>query len=282
MRRASDTGGEMTHLDPDVLAEFRAGLITGRRGTRIGAHLAACDRCAALGDELAGVSALLATVPLPAMPGHVAQRLDTAFAAEVAKRNHSERTGSDSPRKSPAHHRATRSHGFRWVALRVLAPAAGVVLLATGGYELSQLGAGPQTQASTAAGQASLPTHQAASSAGSAVAGPVSSGPQDRALRMPPAAFGVVIEPATLKQEVEAALRVPAAARKTQPSSAAVQACVQAMTGSVKPVLVESVRYQNQPATLIVVRTSQGDTAWVAGSGCSAANHHLLARTTVP
>jgi hypothetical protein len=54
------------------------------------------------------------------------------------------------------------------------------------------------------------------------------------------------------------------------------------MAGSVKPVLVESVRYQNQPATLIVVRTSQGDTAWVAGSGCSAANHHLLARTTVP
>ena len=38
--------GQMTHLDSDVLAEFRAGLITGRRGVTIAAHLAGCDRCA--------------------------------------------------------------------------------------------------------------------------------------------------------------------------------------------------------------------------------------------
>ena len=36
----------MTHPDTDVLAEFRAGLITGRRGARITAHLAGCARCA--------------------------------------------------------------------------------------------------------------------------------------------------------------------------------------------------------------------------------------------
>src|ERR1035438_1088298 len=87
LRRADDTA----HLDPDVLAEFRAGLITGHRGARIGAHLVACDRCAALDDELAGVSALLAAVPAPAMPDSVAQRLDAALAAEVAHRNSSDR-----------------------------------------------------------------------------------------------------------------------------------------------------------------------------------------------
>ena len=48
--------GQMTHLDTDVLAEFRAGLITGRRGVKIAAHLAGCDRCTALDDKLAGVS----------------------------------------------------------------------------------------------------------------------------------------------------------------------------------------------------------------------------------
>ena len=41
----------MTHLDTDVLAEFRAGLITGRRGVKITAHLAGCDRCTALDDR---------------------------------------------------------------------------------------------------------------------------------------------------------------------------------------------------------------------------------------
>ena len=59
--------GQMAHLDAEVLAEFRAGLIAGRRGAAITAHLAGCDRCTALGDQLAGVSALLAAVPLPAV-----------------------------------------------------------------------------------------------------------------------------------------------------------------------------------------------------------------------
>src|SRR5216683_1851771 len=75
--------GQMTHLGTDVLAEFRAGLITGRRGAKISAHLADCDHCAALDDRLAGVSALLASVPAPVMPDRVAQRLDTVLAAAV-------------------------------------------------------------------------------------------------------------------------------------------------------------------------------------------------------
>ncbi len=276
-RRADDAA----HLDPDVLAEFRAGLITGRRGARIGAHLVACDRCAAVDDELAGVSALLATVPAPAMPDSVARRLDASLAAEVTKRDYSERADRDRSRKAGLPARPAGSHGFHWTAWRVLAPAAVVVLLAAGGYELSQLGGGPATQASSSAAQAASPAHKAASSAGRAsVAGPFSGATTPRAQRQP-AAFPVVIRPATFRQQVEAALRTPAA-RRTTPSSAALRACVQAVTGSVNPVLVENVRYQGQPGTLIVARTSQGYTAWVAGSGCSATNRDLLAKTTVP
>ena len=66
----------MTHPDPEVLAEFRAGLITGRPGARISAHLATCDQCAGLCGELAEISALLAAAPPAAMPDRVAQRLD--------------------------------------------------------------------------------------------------------------------------------------------------------------------------------------------------------------
>ena len=93
----------MTHLDTDVLAEFRAGLITGRRGARITAHLAGCERCTALDEQLAGVRSLLASVPAPAMPDSVAQRLDTVLAAEVAQRmRHGEmryqRSGRTGPR----------------------------------------------------------------------------------------------------------------------------------------------------------------------------------------
>ena len=126
--------GQMTHLDTDVLAEFRAGLITGRRGTRIAAHLAGCDRCTALDDRLTGVSALLASVPAPAMPDRVAQRLDAVLAAEVARRDYPERAQGDSSRESGTRDRAAANRGFRLLSLRVLAPVA-VVVLAAGGYD---------------------------------------------------------------------------------------------------------------------------------------------------
>ena len=130
--------GQMTHLDTDVLAEFRAGLITGRRGTRIAVHLAGCDRCTALDDRLAGVSALLASVPAPAMPDRVAQRLDTVLAAEVARRDYPERAQGDSSRESGTRDRPAANRGFRLLSLRVLAPVA-VVLLAAGGYGVSRM-----------------------------------------------------------------------------------------------------------------------------------------------
>ena len=99
----------MTHLDTDVLAEFRAGLITGRRGAKITAHLAGCERCTAVDDQLAGVSALLASVPAPAMPDGVAQRLDTVLAAEVANRDHPERSRRDSPQETATPGRPARA-----------------------------------------------------------------------------------------------------------------------------------------------------------------------------
>src|SRR5580693_4430303 len=84
--------GQTTHLDPEMLAEFRAGLIAGRRATALAAHLADCDRCAGLGTELTELSALLATVPPPTLPADVANRLDIVLAAEVTMRqNYPER-----------------------------------------------------------------------------------------------------------------------------------------------------------------------------------------------
>ena len=83
--------GQTSHLDPDVLAEYRAGLITGRRRRVIAAHLAGCARCAAAGEELTELSALLAAIPVQTMPDSVAQRLDAALAAEVAHKHEAER-----------------------------------------------------------------------------------------------------------------------------------------------------------------------------------------------
>jgi hypothetical protein len=278
--------GQTTHLDTDVLAEFDAGLTTGRRGARIAAHLAGCDRCRARRDELARVSAVLAAVPAQAMPDRVAQRLDRVLAAEVTHRNDSERAPVDRPPEPATGGRPARHRSLHLVSLRVLAPATAVVLAAAG-YGLSQLSgaSGPQAASSSVAAG---PGNAAGRAAAPAVpAAPPSSGPAARAQRMSGVSFPFVTSqtnfmPGTLRQQVEAALRAAESAPGTQTPPAAVKTCVRNVVGSADLLLVERARYQGQAATVIVMRTSQGEVAKVAGAGCSAGPSKPLATATVP
>lgn len=295
----------MTHLEAEVLAEFRAGLITGRRGARITAHLAGCDRCTALGDQLAGVSALLASVPLPVMPDSLAQRLDTVLAAEAArpaqvKTDQAERVHAERP-APPATSRARRPRPrLQRLSLRVLAPVA-VVVLAAGGYGLSLI-AGPGGQVTASSGSSAERAEgqaPAASAAGSsrdnAPKSPPVRGAQGTAplpQRITAANFALVAstvnfsaDPATLKQQVEQELRTasPAGASATAPPvTRQLRGCVQKLTRGATLIRVESARFQGQPATLVVARTGPRDTAWIAGPDCSATSRDVLATTTVP
>jgi hypothetical protein len=296
----------MAHLDAEVLAEFRTGLIAGRRGAAITAHLAGCDRCTALDDQLAGVSALLAAVPLPAVPDSLARRLDTVLAAEAAR---PEQVTTDQAERGdaerPAHPSTARTRRSRLslprLSLRVLAPVAAVVV-AAGGYGLSQLaGSGGQVTASSASsgssaegagGQAAAPS--AASSHANSVKSPVvrgAAGTAPQAHRLTSGNFPLVAgtvdfsaDPATLKQQVERELRTPAptgAAATARPVTSQLRGCVQNLTHGVGLVWVESGRFGDQPATLVVARTGAHDTAWIAGPDCSATSGDVLATTTV-
>ena len=275
----------MTHLDTDVLAEFRAGLITGRRGARVTAHLAGCERCTALDDQLAGVSVLLASVPAPAMPDRVAQRLDTALAAEVARRDNAERVQGDGASESPVPRRPDGHRGFRLLSLRVLAPVAAVVVLAAGGYGLSRLvGPASPATASSAAGSAARTATPAA--AGSAKSAGRANVPAAGPARITP---GMVVVTSTanfsrarLAQQVRAALLVSPAPGSTRAATAQLRGCVLGLIGDHPPQRVESVRFEGKPATLVVARAGATDTAWIAAQDCSATNRHVLASTSLP
>ncbi len=274
--------GQMTHLDTDVLADFRAGLITGRRGVKIAAHLAGCDRCTALDDKLTGVSVLLASVPAPPIPDNVAQRLEAVLAAEVRQGNYPERAHVDRPGESGAHDRPAAKRGFRLATWRVLVPVgAAVVLLAGGGYGLSLLAGGPGSPqtSSAAAGSAASAAGSAAKAANPPEAAPLSSAPSARSqLR----SQNQAVSAATLRQQVEAELRLPPASRPTKATSPRVQGCIHLLAASAPLELVESTQFGGQPATIIVARTGQDDTVWVAGPDCSAASRGVLDTITVP
>ena len=280
--------GQMTHLDTDVLAEFRAGLIAGRRGVKIAAHLASCHSCTVLDDKLAEVSALLASVPAPPMPDSVAQRLDTVLAAEVSRKNYPERGGVDRPDESGAHDRPAAQRGFRLATWRVLVPVgAAVVLLGAGGYGLSHLVGGsgsPQLVAgaagvasSAAGGSAAKPARQA----GPPEAAPLSPAPSAHS-QLKSQKQAVTVSPATLRQQVEAELSRPRASRPTTAASSQVLGCVHLLAGNAPLELVESAQFQGNAATIIVAHTGQDDTAWVAGPDCSATSRDLLDTITLP
>jgi hypothetical protein len=72
------------HPDTEALAEYQAGLADGRRGRRLAAHVASCDRCASVSDQLAGVSSALASAPAPPLPDAVERRITAALATEAA------------------------------------------------------------------------------------------------------------------------------------------------------------------------------------------------------
>ena len=166
--------------------------------------------------------------------------------------------------------RPARSRGFRLVSLRVLAPAAAVVLAAAG-YGLSQLSAGSGPQA------ASSRWRQAPAPPAGRAAAPAVLPNSEQAARAPQrksgASFPFVTShtnfmPGTLKQQAETALLAAESAPTTQAPPAAVMACVREVAGSASLLLVESARYQGQAATIIVTRTSQGEVAMVAAADC--------------
>lgn len=282
--------GPMTHPDTDVLAEYRAGLITGRRGTAIAAHLAGCGRCSATDGRLAEVSVLLAAVPAAAMPEHVALRLDAVLAAEADSRDGAERAGvASTPERPAAVPPRARNHGFRFLSPRALVPAAAVAVLAAGGFWLSQAGAGPGTRAasssSAAAGRAVKPAAGPAAASDGSVPSPSVGGPAIRRALPEAASVSVVtspvdLAPGQLKQQLEAALQAPGGtARAASPQT---RGCVRYVTGGTNPVRVLSARYEGSRATIIVTREGQGLLARVEGPRCSATRPDLLATATLP
>jgi hypothetical protein len=230
------------------------------------------------------------------MPDSVAQRLEVVLAAEVTRKNYPERGQVDRPGESGAPDRPGAKRGFRLPTWRVLVPVgAAAVLLAGGGYGLSLIAHSPrsQTTASSAAGSTSS---SAAGSAGKsassgsvpAAAAPVSGGAAGRRER-PPVHLNVRVATSgtdfvsakpKLEQQLKAALSAPEGT--THIASTQTRGCVQNVAGNASLIRVYSAHFEGRPATVIVARTGQGDTVWVAGPACSAASRDVLDTITLP
>jgi hypothetical protein len=161
------------HIGAEDLARYRERDLGSRKSARIRAHLAGCPRCVGLDEDIAGVTAMLASAPAPVMPDQVTARIQAALRAEAAMpvtAAAGARHETPPPLAAAGQHRQSRhaagGAGSRrhWrlpelrsrLAVRALGVATAVAAVAGGAYGISQLGAAVQGGASTSAGSAGL------------------------------------------------------------------------------------------------------------------------------
>ena len=92
---------------------------------------------------------------------------------------------------------------------------------------------------------------------------------------------------ATLRQQLAGEMKryAEGVAGPLRPASAPVKGCVLRVTKDTRPAtmkLVETARFQGQPAIVIVAASGRHDVAWVTTSTCSGSSDHVLATTTLP
>jgi Putative zinc-finger len=301
------------HVGAEALARYREGDLSGRRTSRIRAHLAGCPRCTALDEDLAGVSAMLASAPVPAMPEQVTARISAALTAEAAR---TARLGAGHEASQPGHSRHAASRpgpGRRWrlpgllspLAVRAGAFAAAAAVLAGGVYGAVQLAGGPPA---TSAGSGGIPARaglHAAAGTGPALTYTRAGHPA----HFSPVSTGRDFQPRQLKSQVRsllahaAGLNQPASrpqathrgAKPGLPSGgtagaptfggigvAALQGCVTRISAGRQVLLVDVDRYQGKQATIVVVAGGAGGArVWVVGPGCSRTGSDVITQASL-
>ncbi len=225
------------HVGAETLARYREGDLSSRKSARIRAHLPGCPRCTALDEDLAGVTALLASAPAPAMPDQVTDRIQAALRAEAAQEvpvSAGRQPGRSRQDGEPAKRRQSRHAAARGgtvqdgtvrggtvrggtvrrlrlpelqsrLAVRVLGAAAAVVVVSGGIYGVIQLAAGgvPAATSGAAGSMAGPLRHAAAQPAGPSL----TYGPAGRPAGFTPVSTGTDFQLQQLASQVSSVLR---------------------------------------------------------------------------
>lgn len=304
------------HVSAETMARYRQGDLNKRRISHISTHLAGCDRCSALNEDLGGVTTLLASAHPPPMPEDLTARITSAIAAETARRAAAPAVGEAQPAR---HHRTPgRSRLPRItpkVALGGLAATAVVVLVGGGLYVAVAHSRSPASTATSGAPSAAQPANRSRTNGPMASALPVS-GPalqyqrDGRKESIAPITTSTNFTPSALSSEVTAEVRKygagfaktgpnaesptrsgsasPAAAPREQAGTfadiplASLRGCVSRIAAGSLVLLVDVAHYRGAPATIIVTEAAETGPMqiWVVGIGCSASGSDVLRHAT--
>ncbi|TDD81990.1 anti-sigma factor family protein [Actinomadura rubrisoli] len=252
------------HLDYDVLADLAEGLLEDDQAASVSAHLDTCAECRDRSADLADVSRILAEAPVPSMPAELAERIDTAIAAESL----------NNATVVSMEQRRGRRH---W---RVLSAAAAAVVVLGGGAMVSKIALN-ESSGDDHQSTAQSPVQDPEKSHGSAKgAAPGTSG--DTAMNGPAytvAHSGTDYRAGALSAQVGRLLdKGPLMKAPGGTPDQRLAGCVDGVTHGKAPALVDQAKFEGRQATVIAVRGSSPGSwnVWVVGPDCSAQDPHLL------
>ncbi|WP_026412391.1 anti-sigma factor family protein [Actinomadura oligospora] len=255
------------HLDYDTLADLAEGLLEDDLAASANAHLDTCAECRDLSADLADVSRILAEAPLPSMPAELAERIDSALAAESL---HTATVVSLEQRRKQRH----------W---RVLSAAAAAVVVLGGGTAVGTTlvrGGGSHDGSANVSSPVTDPSGPDHALAG----GPGGSAPSAAAGGYAIVTTGTDYHAASLGSQIAHSVGEPARQMTVQGATAtSVQQCVAAVARAVRPLLVDQARYDGAPATIIALPgPSQGRyDVWIVRPTCTPQDRQLISHTQV-
>ncbi|MFC4908782.1 anti-sigma factor family protein [Actinomadura gamaensis] len=255
------------HLDYDTLADLAEGMLEDDLAASANAHLDTCAECRDRSADLADVSRILAEAPLPSMPAELAERIDSALAAESL---HTATVVSLEQRRKQRH----------W---RVLSAAAAAVVVLGGGAAVGTnllRGGGSHDGSASVSSPVTDPSGGAApSAAGSGVAPSAAATGGYEVVTS-----GTDYHAASLGGQVAKALTGRTRNMTMQSgSSAGLQQCLAALAKSVRPVLVDQARFDGSPAVIVALPGPSAGRydVWVVRPTCTPRDQQVISHTQV-
>jgi hypothetical protein len=295
------------HASAEDLAGLDLDALKPRKAARVRAHVASCVQCTQLASQVSAVPALLASTPYPSMPPSLATQLDATLARETAQRVASAPATEAGRRDLPARH-ARRSRGrfqlpgIPGIATRLVAAAGALVLVGVGGYEIAaHVGGGGTGTTASSAGSAALPSARQLTPGPTVHYGQFSAPKTIQtvhaATNFTRADLGTLAVAAVRAAKLEGAGGTRASApaptsagsasnglsSQAVPQSSSIASCLDGLVGSQPVLLVETAKFDGQPATIIVTGAAAGRSAqvWAVGPDCSASHPDVRAHETL-
>ncbi len=297
--------GHDRHATTDQLASLTTGALRPRKAARISVHVTRCDRCTQVVRQLDKVPAILTSAQYPPMPAGVSIQIEAALRVEATQRLSAMPATEGGRGDLPARHsrRAPRLSwhlpGLSVPATRLVAAGGALVIAAAGSYEIvnhvhsgvstvpsqgsvaapanvQQMSLGPDV---TYGRPGALHTIHAVESSANFLPAKLTTQVSD-AVHAAQARRVSTSQPTVSNPGVSRAQSSTSAGSATPSSSIAsrLASCIDLIAPGRVVLLVDLARYNDKPATIIVIAALAPSPAeaWVVGSACSGSSKDVL------